>query len=48
MGELLGLLDGILDITDLYERYGIRGCALMVLAFFVILGIIIAIASFLQ
>ena len=48
MSELLGMLGGILDVADLYERYGVKGCALMVLAFIVILGFIIVLASFMQ
>ncbi len=48
MGELLELLDGIVNITDLYDKYRIKGCVLIVLAFLVVLGFIIVLASFMQ
>ena len=44
MGELLNFLDTILDIGDLYARYGIKGCLLMILAVMLIIGAIIALA----
>lgn len=48
MGELLGLLDGILDISELYAKYGVKGCGLIVLAVIGLIGLIIVLASFMQ
>jgi hypothetical protein len=48
MGDLLDLLGGILDIGEIYDRYGAKGCILFFLAVVVIIGIIIAIAAMLQ
>jgi hypothetical protein len=48
MGELLGFLDAIVDIGDLYERYGIKGCLLILLAIVALFGVIILIALQLQ
>jgi hypothetical protein len=44
MGGLLDLLDGILDVGEIYARYGIKGCLLSVLAVVLIIGSIIALA----
>jgi hypothetical protein len=42
------LLDSILDISDIYDRYGLKGCILFFLAVVLIVGAIIAIAWFVQ
>jgi hypothetical protein len=44
MGALMDLLDTIIDVGDLYARYGIKGCALMILVVVLIIGAIIALA----
>ena len=38
MGALLELLDGILSVGEIYSRYGIKGCLLVILFFVVLLG----------
>jgi hypothetical protein len=44
MGALMDLLDTIIDVGDLYARYGIKGCVLMILVVVLIIGAIIALA----
>jgi hypothetical protein len=44
MSELMDLLDTILDVGEIRERYGIKGCLLIVLAIVVILAIIVVLA----
>ncbi len=44
MGALIDLLDTIIDIGDLYARYGVKGCALIVLAIILSIAIIIVLA----
>ncbi len=45
MGDLL---DTLLDIGDIYERYGIRGCLLSILAVVLLIGAILGIAWLMQ
>ncbi len=45
MGDLL---DTLLDIGDIYERYGIRGCLLSILTVVLLIGIILGIAWMMQ
>ena len=44
MGALLDLLGTIIDVGDLYARYGIKGCLLILLVIVLIIGAIIALA----
>lgn len=44
MGALIDLLDTIIDIGDLDARYGVKGCALIVLAIILSIAIIIVLA----
>ncbi len=48
MGDILDFLSAIIDIADLHERYGTKGCLLMVLIVVLAIGLIIAVASFMQ
>jgi hypothetical protein len=48
MSDLLDLLSAVLDIGELYDRYGAKGCIFFILAVVVIIGIIIAIAAMMQ
>lgn len=45
MGGILNFLDAILDIGELYARYGIKGCLLIILLVVLILGAIVALVS---
>jgi len=40
MSELLNLLDAIVDVSDIYARYGIQGCLLIILFFVALFGVI--------
>ena len=44
MGALLELLDTVLDVGELYARYGIKGCLLILLVVALIIGAVIALA----
>lgn len=44
MGEILNFLDALLDVGELYARYGIKGCLLIILLVVLIIGAIIALA----
>jgi len=45
MGDLI---DTILSFTDIYDKYGIKGCAIFLVAVVGIIGLIILIAMQLQ
>ncbi|MBI5651445.1 MAG: hypothetical protein HZC40_13535 [Chloroflexi bacterium] len=47
MGALVDLLDTIMDVGEMYEKYGIKGCLLIVLAIVGILAVVIALALWL-
>lgn len=38
----MDLLDSILDATEIYEKYGLKGCIISILAVVLIVGGIIA------
>lgn len=44
MGDLLDLLSTIWDAGEIYEKHGVKGCALAILAILVIIGGVIALA----
>ncbi len=44
MGDLLDFLITIWDAGEIYEKHGLKGCVLSVLAIIVIIGGIIALA----
>ncbi len=45
MGDLL---DAIMDIGEIYEKYGIKGCLLSLLAVALLIGAIVGIAWMMQ
>jgi hypothetical protein len=44
MGELVNLLETILDVGEIYARYGIKGCLLIVLAIVALLAVVTVLA----
>jgi len=47
MSELSNLLDTILNIGEIYEKYGIKGCVLIVLAIAALLAAVVVLALWL-
>ncbi|CAG0993934.1 hypothetical protein ANRL3_02980 [Anaerolineae bacterium] len=41
------LIDAILSLTDVYDKYGIKGCAIFILGIALVIGAIIALAYWL-
>jgi len=47
IGDLLNLLDAILDAGELYKRYGLKGCLLIVLAIVALIAVVVLLATWL-
>ncbi len=45
MGDLL---DSILDLSEIYDKYGLKGCLLFILAVVLLIGVILGIAWLIQ
>lgn len=41
------LIDAFLSLTDVYDKYGVKGCAIFILAIVLVIGAIIALAFWL-
>jgi hypothetical protein len=48
MSELLSLLEFILNVGEIYKRYGIKGCLLTVLAIVALIAAVVVLALLLK